>query len=236
MATILVLSSGGIAATTVASSLSREHALVLLHLDYGQEAAPAEHRALVAQMPFFPQARLMRLSMPHVLELNRGPVEHARPGVIHSPAATAAHSADRAIASGSLRGLFPVMLAVGLQTALRIGAEAVAAGVTRGPSAHLGLPEEAVSLRREFFHAYSSACDLLLGMNRAVRLETPLVDVTVAQAARLGMRLNAPLMHTWSCLASGLTPCQKCAGCRRRGAAFAEAGHADPREAVAAAM
>lgn len=230
MSSILVLSGGGIGSAVAAARFARDHSLTLLHVDYGQAAAVAEHRALVAQMPSFAQTRLMRLTLPHVLELNRGSVEHAKPGVVHSPVRGADNVRHEDISTGSLRGLFPVLLSVGFQAALRIGAEALVVGVTRGSATHVGLPgaDQAGDLRREFFHAFATACDALLGKNRAVGIEAPLLDLTPAQVAQLGLRLEAPLTHTWSCMAAGAGPCQRCAGCNQREAAFSAIGRPDP--------
>lgn len=230
MASAVVLSGGGVGSAAIAARYARDHSLTLLHIDYGHPAAAAEHRALVAQMPSFPQTQLMRLTLPHVLELNRGPIGHAKAGVVQSPGGAASTGKIEAIAAASLRGLFPVLLSVGLQAANRIGAELLAIGVSRSTAAHLGLPraDEPGDLRRGFMHAFSAACDALLGKNRAVRVDAPLLDLTPAQVVQIAMRMEAPLAHTWSCLSSGSIPCGQCPGCRQRDAAFAESVRPDP--------
>ena len=49
----------------------------------------------------------------------------------------------------------------------------------------------------------------------AVRLETPLLDLTDRQIAELAADLDAPLDVCWWCLKDGPAPCGRCAGCRR---------------------
>lgn len=51
-----------------------------------------------------------------------------------------------------------------------------------------------------------------------VRMLAPFVDVGKADIVRLGAELNVPLASTWSCEASGQTPCGACLSCLDRGA------------------
>jgi len=53
------------------------------------------------------------------------------------------------------------------------------------------------------------------GSEPAVRLETPLLDLTDQQIAELARDLDAPLETAWWCLKDGPAPCGRCAGCRR---------------------
>ena len=61
-----------------------------------------------------------------------------------------------------------------------------------------------------------------------IRVETPIIDLSKAEIAALGIRLGAPLEHTWSCYEGGEIPCGSCDSCILRARGFAEAGIPDP--------
>lgn len=63
---------------------------------------------------------------------------------------------------------------------------------------------------------------------RAIRIETPLIDKSKADIARLGISLGAPLDVSWSCYSAGPAPCGQCDSCLLRAKGFAEAGIDDP--------
>lgn len=250
MATVLVLTGGGIKSAVAAARYARDHSLILLHLDHGQPSSAREHKALVGLMPTLPRARLMRLSLPRLEELNQSAVEHARPGIVRGgggdgPSGEAANGDsgagprnEGALLPANVRGLFPVILSIGYQTAARVGAELIVVGLTRnGAAAHLGLGSGAdtADARREFLHAYATACDVLPGMNRAIKLEAPLIDLTYPNLVQLGMRFEIPFENTWSCTSASARFCGKCESCRERAEAFAAIGRVDPLGGDAAA-
>jgi 7-cyano-7-deazaguanine synthase len=70
----------------------------------------------------------------------------------------------------------------------------------------------------------------VLGLNRrsAVRVKTPLVDLSKADVLRLGLALGVDYARTWSCYAGGDRACGTCPTCAERLQAFAEAGQSDP--------
>lgn len=59
-------------------------------------------------------------------------------------------------------------------------------------------------------------------------IDAPLLEYTDQQIIELGGQLGTSWHLAWSCLGSGERPCRSCAGCRRRAAAFDEAGVLDP--------
>ena len=61
-----------------------------------------------------------------------------------------------------------------------------------------------------------------------IEIETPVIDLSKAEIAELGVRLKAPLEHTWSCYGGDELPCGKCDSCVLRARGFAEAGITDP--------
>ena len=62
----------------------------------------------------------------------------------------------------------------------------------------------------------------------SIKIETPIIDLSKAEIAALGIRLGAPLEHTWSCYKGGELPCGLCDSCILRARGFAEADIPDP--------
>ena len=61
-----------------------------------------------------------------------------------------------------------------------------------------------------------------------IQVETPIIELTKAEIAELGMKLRAPLEHTWSCYHGGEVPCGACDSCILRAKGFDQAGIPDP--------
>ena len=61
-----------------------------------------------------------------------------------------------------------------------------------------------------------------------IGVETPIIDLSKAEIAELGIRLKAPLEHTWSCYKGGEVPCDECDSCILRAKGFAQARIPDP--------
>ena len=106
----------------------------------------------------------------------------------------------------------------------------VTAAVYMAPNAldYSGYPD----CRPEFYEAMKGA--LALGSKIwteyriAIEVETPIIDLSKAEIVALGMKLDAPLEHTWSCYKGGETPCESCDSCLLRAKGFTEAGVSDP--------
>ena len=61
-----------------------------------------------------------------------------------------------------------------------------------------------------------------------IQVETPIIGLSKAEIAELGVRLEAPLEHTWSCYDGNELPCEGCDSCVLRARGFEEAGIPDP--------
>ena len=57
-----------------------------------------------------------------------------------------------------------------------------------------------------------------------IQVETPIIGLSKAEIAELGLRLEAPLEHTWSCYDGSELPCEACDSCILRARGFEEAG------------
>ena len=62
----------------------------------------------------------------------------------------------------------------------------------------------------------------------SIKVETPIIHLSKAEIAALGISLGPPLEHTWSCYRGGEFPCGLCDSCILRAKGFGEAGVSDP--------
>jgi 7-cyano-7-deazaguanine synthase len=67
-----------------------------------------------------------------------------------------------------------------------------------------------------------------------MKIEAPMMDLSMAQMLQLGLRLEVPFEQTWSCHLGGPRPCGRCSGCKQRARSFAEIARLDPLLAGAA--
>ena len=61
-----------------------------------------------------------------------------------------------------------------------------------------------------------------------LEITTPIILMTKPDIIREGLRLGAPLEHTWSCYKGGIVPCGECDSCGIRADAFTKVGISDP--------
>ena len=61
-----------------------------------------------------------------------------------------------------------------------------------------------------------------------IRIETPIIDLSKAEIAEMGLRIGAPIAFTWSCYDGGEAPCEQCDSCILRAKGFRDAGLTDP--------
>lgn len=235
MALIVVLTGGGIKGATAAARSAGGNELLLVQVDYGQPSAQAEASALHGLAATLQSSRVVSLNLPHVLELDHAVTDGTRSRSSGEGEGSGEPQAPSALA---LRGIVPVLLSVGVQCALRVGASTVVTGLSRLCGAtHLGLPgnEEPTHGRREFVHSFNLMIESVSQAYSKVQVETPLMDLSFPQIIKLAERFGVPLEKTWSCARSTPQPCGGCEPCRSRAGAFLEAGLVDPLTSAVAA-
>ncbi len=236
MSTVVVLSGGGIKGTVAAARCAKEHELILLHIDHGQESSLAEIRALTTAASSWPGAQVLTCAMPK--QDYAATIARASIGAISGKPDQGAGDAERIASVLTRKALTPLFLTLGARTALRYGAGSVVFGVSGHAS---GVPqmlpgaEAGPDALREAVHGFGIMLDALLRPRTRIRVETPLIDLTYGEIIKLGRRLSVPFARTWSCETRAATPCESCPSCMSRRNAFAEAGFVDPQmEPVAA--
>lgn len=217
----VVLFSGGLDSTTALCwALSKGYECLAVSFDYGQRHARenASARAIARRLgvklyeikldfPWFDSCSLVnsKLKLPDV-KLSR----IGRKGDIPST---------------YVPGRNLVFASAGVSLADAVGA----AAVVLGPNVvdYSGYPD----CRPEFYRALEKAA--AFGTRRGatggkIKFLTPLIKLSKAGIARLGLKLKAPLELTWSCYRGGKRPCGHCDSCKLRAKGFADAGLKDP--------
>lgn len=118
-----------------------------------------------------------------------------------------------------------VFLALALAQAEALCASAIYIGVNALDSS--GYPD----CRSDFIHAFQEVINrgTAAGVEgRAIRLKTPLINMSKAEIIRKGAALEAPYHLTYTCYQGTMPPCGVCDACLLRLKGFREAGLADP--------
>lgn len=111
-----------------------------------------------------------------------------------------------------------------------VASSEVEAAVYIAPNAldYSGYPD----CRPEFYEkvrkTFEAGSKLFTAYGVSMKVETPIIHLSKAEIALLGIRLGAPLEHTWSCYKGDPMPCGECDSCVLRAKGFAEAGVPDP--------
>ncbi len=209
------LVSGGMDSCVATAWAARRYRLALLHVNYGQRTEARERAAFDRLADHFGAAR-------------RAVVDAAYLGRFGGSSLT-----DRALdvpeddpPEGIPSTYVPFrnanLLAIATAWAETLGAARLVIGAVE-PDAP-GYPD----CRPAFYEAANRLIALGTRPETEIRIETPVIAMTKAEVIRLGAALGAPLELTWSCYRREDVACGRCASCRRRAEAFAEAGVPDP--------
>ncbi len=117
-----------------------------------------------------------------------------------------------------------IFLSIAASYAEAIGASVIFIGAHTDDSS--GYPD----CRRDYLKAFNKVLRIgtKRGMEKALRLEFPLVRKDKSGIIKLAGSLGVPLQHTWSCYEGLRRPCGKCDSCVLRAKGFKEAGIKDP--------
>jgi len=208
---LVTLCSGGLDSVTLAHLLhSQGHMQELLFIDYGQRHITEYHYAYKCAAD---------------LGLHISDVEIR--GQIFSSALT---DFDVAVPSGEYTPETLSTLVVPNRNAIFANL-AAALAVSRGYdgialAVHGGDHEVYPDCRPSFIASLRRFLEVSTGIS--LEVSTPFVHRSKAQIVEIGLGLNVPFEHTWSCYKGGDKHCGVCPTCRERIAAFE--GYEDPTE------
>lgn len=217
----VVLFSGGLDSTTALCwALAKGYKCLAVSFDYGQrhDRENASARAIARRLG----VRLYNIKLDFPWFATCSLVNKA----MKLPEVSASKIGRKGeIPSTYVPGRNLVFASVGFSLADAEGADAI----VLGPNVvdYSGYPD----CRPEFYRALQKAAAFGTRSGaggRPIKILTPLIKLSKAGIARLGVRLGAPLELTWSCYGGGKRPCGRCDSCKLRARGFAQAGLADP--------
>ena len=226
----VVLCSGGLNSAVIAALARQDSSLCLLHVRLGHRAAPREEKCFTALAQHWQDAERLIVDLPTFAAIGGNPRMDAS-----SPADVFSVTGD-SLTHTHVPGMVGALLSVAASWASQIGARQVMLGV----SENLGEPApRTASFWPDYAREYSFLWGQLYSIGTAgdaLRLETPLLEMTRGDIIKLGHRLSVPFEHTWSCLAGGEAACGQCSGCVTRARGFLEAAIPDPLTVEASAV
>ncbi|MDA8131047.1 MAG: 7-cyano-7-deazaguanine synthase QueC [Elusimicrobia bacterium] len=217
----VVLFSGGLDSTTALCwALDKGYACEAVSFDYGQRHSRENAAARAIARRLGVRLYEIRLDFPW---LATSSLVNRKLELPDLPAGEIGRKGD--IPSTYVPGRNLVFASIGFSLADSMGADAV----VLGPNVldYSGYPD----CRPEFYRALQRAAAFGTrrgAAGRPIKILTPLIRLSKAGIARLGVRLKAPLELTWSCYSGGKRPCGRCDSCKLRAKGFAEARLADP--------
>ncbi|ARM74919.1 7-cyano-7-deazaguanine synthase QueC [Acidianus manzaensis] len=216
----LVIASGGLDSTVVATKLIRDgYDVTLLHFNYHHKAEEKEREAIrkiseYLNVPLMEvNTDLFKIIGGTTLLKNGGEIVKDRKGEEGAEFAHEWVPARNAI-------FFTVALAI----AESKGFDAIASGINLEEAG--AYPDNEM----EFVRMFSQLSPYATGPNKKVEVLMPIGNLVKHEIVKLGIEIGAPLHLTWSCYEGGEKHCGKCGPCYMRKTAFKINGLKDPVE------
>ena len=213
----LVICSGGLDSVTLAYKVAVEHELLgLVSFDYGQR-----HKKELS----FAAKAAQNLGVSHDI------IDIANVGKLLSGSALTddvdvpdGHYAEESMKITVVPNRNAIMLTIAYGVASSRNADAIGTAVHGGD--HFIYPD----CRPDFIQSFETMQNHALEGLSNIKLYTPFVEISKADIAAEGARLNVPFADTWSCYKGGELHCGRCGTCVERIEAFDIAGVNDPTQ------
>jgi 7-cyano-7-deazaguanine synthase len=212
----VVCVSGGMDSAVTAALAARERRGAFLHANYGQRTEGKELACfhaladrLAAEARLVVDFQALRQIGGSSLTDTRIPVREGEP-------------VDGVVPSSYVPFRNAHLLAAAVSWAEVLGADAVYVGAVWEDSS--GYPD----CRPEFYRAFEEAARLGTRPDTALRIITPVIEMSKADIVRRGLELGVPFELTWSCYQAEQQACGRCESCRLRLRGFRDAGASDP--------
>jgi len=212
----VVCLSGGMDSAVTAALAARERRVAFLHANYGQRTEGRElacFHALADRMAA--EARLV-VDFPALRQIGGSSLTDTRIPVREG------EPVDGVVPSSYVPFRNAHLLAAAVSWAEVLRADAVYVGAVWEDSS--GYPD----CRPEFYRAFEEAVRLGTRPDTALRILTPVIEMSKADIVRRGLELGVPFELTWSCYQAEQQACGRCESCRLRLRGFRDAGAADP--------
>ena len=214
----VALLSGGLDSCVAAAWAACRYELWLLHADYGQRTARREGAAFhaIADALHVGRERRLQIQIPVLKQVG---------GSSLTDAARAVETGEPD--PGRVPGTYVPfrnthLLAAAVSWAEVLGAVRVVLGCMEQDAG--GYPD----CRAGYIEAFNRLVEQGTRPASGIQVEAPLMELDKAGVVRLGLQLQAPLQHTWSCYTEERRACGVCESCRLRLRGFQAADAPDP--------
>lgn len=213
----IVVCSGGLDSTVVATVMAQTRPTTLLHFTYGARAQEREGVAVAAIARELGCELLVVDATPLFTEvIGASRLTSTKPTELADGEA----GAELAWEWVPARNLIMLSMATGIAEAR--GAEVVALGNNLEESG--AYPDN----EQEFIRTLNRALPNAVNLGKRVQLAEPVGNLMKHEIVRLGLEVGAPLGLAWSCYDGGELHCGSCGPCYMRRRAFEMNGEADP--------
>lgn len=212
----VVLASGGMDSCVSATLAAQDYDLAMLHVQYGQRTQERELEAFNAIADHLGASHRLVTNLNHLKLIGGSSLTD------DAMAVTEADLETTEIPTSYVPFRNAHLLAIAVSWAEVLGAVRIFFGAVEEDGS--GYPD----CRQSFVDAYNHLIDTGTKPDTAIKIETPLIELSKEQIVAKGFEINAPLHLTWSCYQSVDLACGHCDSCALRLRGFYRAGKDDP--------
>lgn len=211
------LLSGGMDSTTLAYLAKDEgYTLYALHLNYGQRTEGKERACARKIAALLAVREFIEIDVGYFRQFGGSSLTDPKKSVEDFDPARA-HLPNTYVPFRNAN-----LLSIATSFAEARGADAIFIGVQALD--YSGYPD----CRPSFISAFQNVINLGTRDGTKIALKAPFINMTKADILKLGIELNVPYEHTWSCYRNTDFACGTCGSCHFRREAFTAVGKTDP--------
>lgn len=214
--TAVIALSGGMDSCVTAAIARQDYNLAALHVNYGQRTEKRELKAFNDLADYYEIGKRLIIGQAHLAAIGNSSLTDLNIEV------RKADLRNHKIPSSYVPFRNANILSACVSWAEVLSAQAVFIGAVNEDSS--GYPD----CRPEFFDAFERVVSLGTKQSTAIRICTPVINLSKEEIIRRGMELNVPFNLTWSCYKNEDEACGVCDSCALRLRGFQKAGIADP--------
>ncbi|MFH1288951.1 MAG: 7-cyano-7-deazaguanine synthase QueC [bacterium] len=211
----IILVSGGMDSAVTAAIAIKKFTPIFLHFNYGQRTVKKELLSFNKLKKYFNVQQSETIDIPYLKELcSSSLLENEDPSIF-----PVAHTSQ--IPSTYVPFRNTQLLAIAVSWAESLGVHHIFYGANHVDSS--GYPD----CRLNYLKAFNKLIELGTKPESKIKIDAPLIKMKKDGIVKLGIKLNVPFQHTWSCYKNSKLACGRCDSCRLRLKGFQVAGVSD---------
>lgn len=212
----IVSVSGGMDSCVTAAIAAQKYELAFIHFNYGQRTVNRELKSFNAIADHYGVEHRLIVDMPIFANIGGSSLTDMNMEVTNAD-----------LESGNIPTSYVPFrnanfLAQSVSWAEVLKAKAIYIGAVHEDSS--GYPD----CRPDFFEAFEVVTHFGTKPSTKIEIVTPIIHLNKPEIIELGLQLEAPLQHTWSCYKNEDEACGICDSCALRLRGFQQLGHEDP--------